>query len=65
MQLRLDTNNLMRQLDEELPETSGCRFGVELLCEYLREMAEHAIKTENEFEIQWCKNLLIVSENNE
>lgn len=62
MKLKLDTNNLMRQLDEELPEESGCRFGMELLCDYLREMAEHAIKTEDEFEIHWCKNLLIVTE---
>lgn len=62
MKLKLDTNNLMRQLDEELPEESGCRFGLELLCGYLHDMAQHAIETNDPFEIEWCKNLLIITE---
>lgn len=65
MKLKLDTNNLMRQLDEDLPEESGCRFGMELMCSYLHDMAKHAIETNDSFEIEWCKNLLIITETTE
>lgn len=37
-------------------------IGIQLLNRYLTELAEHAIETEDPFLVEWCKNLLIITE---
>lgn len=74
MKMKLNYNNLMRLIDETLSADDievvhnnafGISVGLELLQSYLKDLAQHAIDTEDEFLIEWCKGLLIVKENSE
>lgn len=40
----------------------GVEVGLQLLNSYLFELAEHAIEAEDEWLLEWCKNLMIVTE---
>lgn len=70
-EMKLDFNNLIRLIDETLSADDieavhnnafGIAIGLELLQSYLKDIAQHAIDTEDEFLIEWCKGLLIVRE---
>lgn len=70
-EMKLDFNNLIRLIDETLSADDievvhsnafGISIGLELLQSYLKDLAQHAIDTEDEFLIEWCKGLLIVRE---
>lgn len=38
-------------------------IGIKLLNGYLTEIAQHTIETEDPWLIEWCKNLMIITEN--
>lgn len=67
--MKLDYNNLMRQIDETLSaehiesvhnNALGIEIGLELSCGYLRELAQHAIDTNDEYLVQWCLDMGIL-----
>lgn len=74
MKMKLNYNNMLRHIDDVLgaeeietvhEEAFGIATGLELLSNMLRNLAEHAIETNDEFLIEWCKNLLIIKEEKE
>lgn len=71
MKMRLDYNNLMRQIFEFLEkaedetaqtEAFGIGIGLELLTEYMKDIATIAIERNDEELLAICKALLIVTE---
>lgn len=69
--IKLNFNSLLRQIDDTLGADEietvhnnafGIGVGLELLQGYVRSIAEHAIETEDDFLIQWCKDLCVVKE---
>lgn len=67
--IKLDYNNLMRQIDETLSAENiesvhknafGIAIGLELSCGHLRELAQHAIDTNDEYLMQWCLDMGIL-----
>lgn len=71
MKMRLDYNNLMRQIfdllntseDETVQENAfGIGIGLELLTAYMKDIATLAIERNDEELIEICKALLIVTE---
>ena len=46
-------------------EAWSIEVGLQLLNGYLNELAEHSIETQDEWLIEWCKNLLIITETEE
>lgn len=72
--MKLNYNGLIRQIMEALDADEieylqenawHIEIGVQLLNGYLKELAEHAIATEDPFLVEWCKNLLIITETEE
>lgn len=69
--MKLDYNNLLEQIDVALgaedieyvhDNAFGIAVGLELLSAYLKDLAERAIETKDDWVIEWCKNLLILKE---
>lgn len=69
--IKLNYNGLIREIMEALDADEieylqenawHIEIGIELLNRYLKELAEHAIATEDPFLVEWCKNLLIITE---
>ena len=69
--VRLDYNNLMRQIfnllktskDKAVQENAfGIGIGLEMLTNYMKEIATLAIERNDEELLEICKNLLIVTE---
>ena len=69
--MKLDYNNLMRQIDEMLSADDiecvhrsayGIAIGLQLSCGHLRELAQHAIDTNDEYLLQWCLDMGILKE---
>lgn len=74
MKVKLDYNGLIRQIEEtidadniEYLESNALYVdvGLQLLEGYMREIAEHAIETQDPWLIEWCKNLMIIKVINE
>jgi hypothetical protein len=80
MQMKLDYNNLMRQIvevldtenksDEEIAEAVkdyafGISFGLQLLTSYMKGIATLAIDRNDKELLEICKSLLIVTEKGE
>ena len=80
MEMRLDYNNLMREIietlitedksEEEIAETVknnafGISIGLELLTSYMKGIATLAIEREDKELLDICKGLLIVTEEGE
>lgn len=69
--IKLDYNNLLELIDETLGaedietvqnNSCGIAFGLELLSAYIRDIAQHAIDTEDEYLIERFKGLGILKE---
>lgn len=69
--LKLDLNNLMDTIDSTLSAESietveenafGIAMGLELLCNYIKEIAEYGVEKGDEYIINWARNLLIIKE---
>ena len=69
--MKLDFNHLMSFIDDILSADSiatvhdnafAVAVGLDMLQSYLKELAQHAIDTEDPFLIEWCKGLMIVKE---
>lgn len=69
--MKLDYNNLMRQIDDILGAEHieyvqnngyGVAIGLQLLSGYIKDIAEYALKTENDYLIKWCLDLHILKE---
>lgn len=69
--MKLDFNHLIALIDETLSAESiddvqknafGIGVGLTLLLGYMKRLAEHAINTDDEFILEWCKGLMIVKE---
>lgn len=74
MQMRLDYNNLMRQIfdllnnsEDEMVQASafGIGIGLELLTSYMKGIATLAIERNDKELLEICKSLLIVTEESE
>ena len=74
MQMRLDYNNLMRQIfdllnnseDETVQENAwAIGIGLELLTSYMKGIANLAIQRDDKELLEICKSLLIVTEESE
>jgi hypothetical protein len=74
MQMRLDYNNLMRQIcdllynsEDEMVQANafGIGIGLELLTSYMKGIATLAIERNDKELLEICKNLLIVTEESE
>ena len=74
MQMRLDYNNLMRQIfdllnnseDETVQENAwAIGIGLELLTSYMKGIATLAIERNDKELLEICKSLLIVTEESE
>lgn len=73
--VKLDYNNLMSFIDNYILGAENIETvqnnamyaatGLNLLQGYLKQLAQHAIDTNDEFLIEWCKNLMIVKEGDE
>lgn len=72
--IKLNYNSLIREIMEALDADDieylqenawEVEIGIRLLNGYLKELAEHAIATEDPFLVEWCKNLLIITETEE
>ena len=70
-QMKLNYNGFVEHLIEVLGSESieavrdeawSIEVGVQLLNGYMNQLAERAIETQDEFLIEWCKNLMIVVE---
>lgn len=69
--IKLDYNNLMRQIDETLSAEDiesvhrsayGIAIGLQLLGGNLRELAQHAIDVNDDYLIQLCLDLGVLKE---
>lgn len=69
--IKLNYNGFIQQVAEALDSEDieqlrenamNLDVGIQLLNGYLRTLAEHAIETEDEWLLEWCKDLLIVTE---
>ncbi len=69
--MKLNYNGLIREIMEALDADDieylqenawHIEIGIQLLNGYLKELAERAIATEDFFLIDWCKDLLIITE---
>lgn len=69
--IKLNYNGLIREIIEVLysdeseymqEEAWRIEIGIKLLNGYLTEIAQHTIETEDPWLIEWCKNLLIITE---
>lgn len=69
--LKLDYNHLFDLIDETLGaedietvqnNSCGIAFGLELLSAYIRDIAQHAIDTEDEYLIELFKDMCILKE---
>lgn len=72
--VKLNYNGLIREIMEALDADDieylqenawHIDVGLDLLNGYMTELAKHAIETQDEWLIEWCKNLLIVTETEE
>lgn len=72
--IKLNYNHLLEEIDEVLGSDDidyvqenawHIDVGLDLLNGYMTELAKHAIETQDEWLIEWCKNLLIVTETEE
>ena len=52
-------------IDAVQNEAWAVEVGIQLLNGYMLEMAERAIETQDEFLVEWCKNLMIITESEE
>lgn len=71
MRVKLDYNNLLKQIADVLTESEaaqergtafGIAIGLELLSSYLRQIAERAIEIEDEILLGLLKDLCIIKE---
>lgn len=69
--MKLDLNNLMSLIDDTLCAESietvqnnafGIGIGLELLCGYIKDIAQHAIDTNDEYLQKWCLDLGVLKE---
>lgn len=72
--MKLNYNGLIKEIvntleSEDIEEVQDnawhIEIGLQLLNGYLSEIANHAIETKDEWLLEWCKNLLIVTETEE
>lgn len=72
--MKLNYNGLIKEIVEALGTEEieylqenawHIEIGLQLLNGYLNELAEHSIETQDEWLIEWCKNLLIITETEE
>ena len=56
--------NVLASEDIETVQNEAWSIGVglQLLNGYMEQLAKRAIETQDEFLVEWCKNLMIVSE---
>ena len=52
----------LENIEDVQNEAWSIEVGIQLLNGYMRQIAEYAIKTQDEFLIEWCKNLMIITE---
>lgn len=72
--IKLNYNSLVREIIEALASDDieyvqnnawHIEVGLQLLNGYLTEIAEHTIETEDPWLVEWCKNLLIIKEDDD
>ena len=72
--MKLNYNGLIKEIVEALESEDieylqenawHIEIGIQLLNGYLNELAEHTIETQDEWLVEWCKNLLIITETEE
>ena len=72
--MRMNYNGFVEQIADVLAAESidavqneawAVEVGIQLLNGYMLEMAERAIETQDEFLVEWCKNLMIITESEE
>ena len=48
---------------EQVQENAiGIEAGISILGKYMEEISEHTIETEDPWLVEWCKNLMIIKE---
>ncbi|MBR3587010.1 MAG: hypothetical protein IKO00_13375 [Oscillospiraceae bacterium] len=69
--IKLNYNGLIREIMEALDADEieylqenawHIEIGIRLLNGYLTEIAQHTIETEDPFLVEWCRNLMIITE---
>ena len=69
--IKLNYNGLIREIMEALAADEieylqenawHIEIGIRLLNGYLTEIAQHTIETEDPFLVEWCRNLMIITE---
>ena len=70
-QMKLNYNGFIEHIEDVLAsenietvqnEAWSIEVGLQLLNGYMEQLAKRAIETQDEFLVEWCKNLMIVSE---
>ena len=70
-QMKLNYNSFIEHIADVLAsenietvqnEAWSIEVGLQLLNGYMEQLAKRAIETQDEFLVEWCKNLMIVSE---
>lgn len=73
-QMKLNYNSFIEHIADVLAsenietvqnEAWSIEVGLQLLNGYMENLAKRAIETQDEFLVEWCKNLMIVSERQE
>ena len=71
LQMKLNYNGFIEQIADVLAakdietvknEAWSIEVGIQLLNGYMEQLAKRAIETQDEFLIEWCKNICIIVE---